>query len=807
MINRLTKNFSFIEDNRFKINKKDEIIGFIEKAERMKEVDNCITYIQNALECIINDYIERHDLNISLKDTLGSKIKSISDDTRIEFATYTYAIMREINSARNFEQHKHVDKNQLPYIFDKFDVIKKLKNLFVIIKYLYQDEIQEIITQSFDQFNFDNNIYIKDLNINKNISAISEEERRKNSYFSNEHDLIINHDNIKSWLSIPYAKIIIPIYQRKYEWEKENIMCLLEDILSRTKDGQSHYFGTIAQKKIMADRNDEPNQIKIIDGQQRLTTSLLIVCACRDYLKKHFRISEMDWYNDILNSKKYNKLEDYIYNPGGTNENNEIFRKILTENLSGLEKWKNNNFWKNYETIYKFLEENFKQERYVIDFILIFLNNFHVASINFDNNKFPNKKEMELFENLNTKGKELSISDLAKNHIFNFCNNDLLNSKENEIAHGYNATITNTKIIDKNKDDLETFYDILAELHGGEELPKNNKRIKFQSIKESINYFLKEYENVSTIKDFERMLNYLESYIFIYKEICSDDVTKKFLKFLKIEKIVNIISNKKKTRLFTYFAFIIYKMLKDNYQVEYENLGNNKNSILTKEEIQNIQKMFLSICKFVIKTKIITNQGDSSIKRELIRIANENFDKGNNIINVCQNIINNIKKLSNEKYNFNQFMSKLHDSLETRQANDLLILTEYFMNDSLLDEGEQIKRESREIEHIMPQSIDKWIKELDETKKQEYKEKWNIFKNKIGNYLLITRRQNKKATNELFLFKKENVYKNLSSPLYINNIYDNIDVSKKNDWTFDNIERRSNELIKYIVNNVITEND
>lgn len=807
MINRLTKNFSFIEDYRFEINDKDQIINFIEKAERrMKEVENCISDIQKALECIINDFIQRHNLNINLKDSLSLKIKSIREDTRIEFSAYFYAIAREINSARNFEQHKHTDKNQLSYVFDEMDVIKKLKNLFVIIKYLYPNEIQEIITQPFDQFNFDKNVYSNINNNNNNISAISEEERRKNSYFSNEHDLRIDHDNIKGWLSMSHSKIIIPIYQRNYEWETENIMCLLEDILSRTKDDQSHYFGTIAQKKIMADRNDEPNQIKIIDGQQRLTTSLLIVCACRDYLKNNFQIREMDWYNDILNSKKHNKLEEYIHNPGGTNKNNEIFRKILTEDLSGLEKQKNNIFFKNYETIYKFLERNFKHEGDVIDFILIFLNNFHVASINFDNNKFPNKKEMELFENLNTKGKELSISDLAKNHIFNFCNNNLLNSKENEIAYGYNAIITNTKI-DGNKDDLETFYDILAELHGGEELPKNNKRIKFQSIKESINYFLKEYENVSTIKDFERMLSYLESYIFIYKEICSDDVSKKFLKFLRVEKIINIISNKKKTRLFTYFTFIIYKMLKDNYQIEYENFDNTKNSILTKEEIQNIQKMFLSICKFVIKTKIITNQGDSSIKRELIRIANENFDKGNNIINVCQNIINNIKKLSNEKYNFNQFMSKLHDSLETRQANDLLILTEYFMNDSLLDEGEQIKRESREIEHIMPQSIDKWIKELDETKRQEYKEKWNIFKNKIGNYLLITRRQNKKATNELFLFKKENVYKNLSSPLYINNIYDNIDVSKKNDWTFENIERRSNELIKYIVNNVITEND
>ena len=190
MINRLTKNFSFIEDYRFEINDKDQIINFIEKAERrMKEVENCISDIQKALECIINDFIQRHNLNINLKDSLSLKIKSIREDTRIEFSAYFYAIAREINSARNFEQHKHTDKNQLSYVFDEMDVIKKLKNLFVIIKYLYPNEIQEIITQPFDQFNFDKNVY-SNIN-NNNISAISEEERRKNSYFSNEHDLRI----------------------------------------------------------------------------------------------------------------------------------------------------------------------------------------------------------------------------------------------------------------------------------------------------------------------------------------------------------------------------------------------------------------------------------------------------------------------------------------------------------------------------------------------------------------------------------------------------------------------------------------
>ena len=98
MINRLTKNFSFIEDYRFEINDKDQIINFIEKAERrMKEVENCISDIQKALECIINDFIQRHNLNINLKDSLSLKIKSIREDTRIEFSAYFYAIAREIN--------------------------------------------------------------------------------------------------------------------------------------------------------------------------------------------------------------------------------------------------------------------------------------------------------------------------------------------------------------------------------------------------------------------------------------------------------------------------------------------------------------------------------------------------------------------------------------------------------------------------------------------------------------------------------------------------------------------------------------
>ena len=76
-------------------------------AQKLQYTLNSVDDIQKALECIINDFIQRHNLNINLKDSLSLKIKSIREDTRIEFSAYFYAIAREINSARNFEQHKH----------------------------------------------------------------------------------------------------------------------------------------------------------------------------------------------------------------------------------------------------------------------------------------------------------------------------------------------------------------------------------------------------------------------------------------------------------------------------------------------------------------------------------------------------------------------------------------------------------------------------------------------------------------------------------------------------------------------------
>jgi len=79
----------------------------------------------------------------------------------------------------------------------------------------------------------------------------------------------------------------VPNFQREYVWGPDEVRQLLEDINSEFSDSNrnkdSEYFiGTI----VTCVGEDEVHQL--IDGQQRMTTSYLVLCAIRDYLKQQF---------------------------------------------------------------------------------------------------------------------------------------------------------------------------------------------------------------------------------------------------------------------------------------------------------------------------------------------------------------------------------------------------------------------------------------------------------------------------------------------------------------------------------------
>jgi uncharacterized protein with ParB-like and HNH nuclease domain len=65
---------------------------------------------------------------------------------------------------------------------------------------------------------------------------------------------------------------MIPVYQRNYAWEEDEITALIKDVFDSYKNAkETYYIGTLVTYK----RGE--NVYEVIDGQQRLTTIYIIL--------------------------------------------------------------------------------------------------------------------------------------------------------------------------------------------------------------------------------------------------------------------------------------------------------------------------------------------------------------------------------------------------------------------------------------------------------------------------------------------------------------------------------------------------
>lgn len=89
-----------------------------------------------------------------------------------------------------------------------------------------------------------------------------------------------NASRLIEFLDGAKKRFIIPVYQRNYDWKKDNCRQLFDDLVNLIrKDKESHFFGSIVS---CAHRRDE---IILIDGQQRITTVSLILIAMINAIK------------------------------------------------------------------------------------------------------------------------------------------------------------------------------------------------------------------------------------------------------------------------------------------------------------------------------------------------------------------------------------------------------------------------------------------------------------------------------------------------------------------------------------------
>lgn len=82
----------------------------------------------------------------------------------------------------------------------------------------------------------------------------------------------------------------VPLYQRPYSWEKSQVQRLWEDIERLATDraesiGAAHFMGSLVLS--LGRTGPAGTEFLVVDGQQRLTTLTILLCALRDYVEKN----------------------------------------------------------------------------------------------------------------------------------------------------------------------------------------------------------------------------------------------------------------------------------------------------------------------------------------------------------------------------------------------------------------------------------------------------------------------------------------------------------------------------------------
>ncbi|MFD5225596.1 DUF262 domain-containing protein [Microbacterium sp. NPDC058342] len=78
------------------------------------------------------------------------------------------------------------------------------------------------------------------------------------------------------WLASPATNIVVPVYQRQYRWDIGACEKLLSDVrrVAREDEAHRHFIGSV-----LSAEDPEASDLILIDGQQRITTIMLLIAA------------------------------------------------------------------------------------------------------------------------------------------------------------------------------------------------------------------------------------------------------------------------------------------------------------------------------------------------------------------------------------------------------------------------------------------------------------------------------------------------------------------------------------------------
>jgi uncharacterized protein with ParB-like and HNH nuclease domain len=561
-------------------------------------------------------------------------------------------------------------------------------------------------------------------------------------------------------------KYAVPKYQREYIWGRDNWENLLNDLLD---SDEGHFLGSI----LCVDKGTDFLDVKpveIIDGQQRLTTISLLYATIYNRFLREDRDDE-DFITE-KNNLKYRLIQKRAkgikLELSSQNKNFEDYNSVICNELRLYEEFDKPAHAGNrqiYRT-YRYFEDKLSEFDYIelLD-LLKKVNEAAVVKIEVENYA----DAFDLFESLNNRGEPLSPIDLIKNKALS----EFEKKKIKSIDDAFNEW---KKLID-NLPDYSVQERFLRQYYNAFRY-KEKIRIKGVS-KATRSILIKIYEKLIN-QDVELIFNDLVEKSKTYRLFLEPEEKGKNHKYYKG------LMDLRRIGAAPSYTFLLYLFE-----------GHEDNTELIEESINFLVKYF-------VRRNLTDFPGTRDLDKIFIDLIGE-CEKNKN--NLTPSFIIRYLMHSESFSNMKMFKEKLESNIyEENAAAARFILCK-------LEEKHQTREIYRDlwerdrsnkfiwtIEHIFPEGKNipkEWIDMMADGDEEKAKELQIEYVHKLGNLTLTG--YNSKLSN--FSFEKKRDRKDSEGRYigYKNGLYLNKKLKDKNSWTIEDIQNRTDELVKEVL--------
>lgn len=544
-------------------------------------------------------------------------------------------------------------------------------------------------------------------------------------------------------------QFIVPIFQRNYSWQKNQYEQLWFDILraSKFKEKQNHFIGSIVYID-MGTPAGRPQQLLLIDGQQRLTTISILLCAIKDYVQKFNLETKLINLAKIKNQFLYNsdEIDEDRYKLLLNVQDKETYIKLIDNTIFTVNK-PAINIIKCYEFFFERIEDFIKQHGQIDE---IYAGIFKLSLVSISLDKDSDNPQM-IFESMNSTGKDLSQTDLLRNYLLM----DLTPEKQTRLYKTYWKPMEELFGEDIYKNDLNKFDYFIRDFLT---LKSDIGHIcKINNVYENFKrYYLdNNCEKFAVLKD---LFTYAKYYACIDLLQENDDELKLYWQEFK--------------KLDSHVVYPFLLKLYDDYSRQ----------ILIKEDFKKILQVVISYLWRRAICEIPTNSLSKTFATLYQAVDKEDY-------------VNSIIKAFVFKSSYKRFPSdyEVREKLQTkdiyhfRLRKYLLEALENYYHKEPID----LNTANYTIEHIMPQNIEhnlSWQQMLGE----DWQEVHSLYLHTLGN-LTITG-YNAEMSNKSFVEKVNGESGFKHSHLKLNESISQFDV-----WNKKAIQRRTNILTDIIL--------